>query len=50
MSYKPFCREGRQRAEKLSEMDGAAVIKESKYGKEKGYADGELLARKKKKI
>ena len=29
-------------------MDGAAVIKDSKYGKEKGYADGELLARKKK--
>ena len=49
MSYKPSCREGRQWAEKLSEMDGAAVIKDSKYGKEKGYADGELLARIKKR-
>ena len=50
MSYKPSCREGRQWAEKLSELDWAAVIEESEYGKEKGYADGELLARKKKKI
>ena len=49
MSYKPSCREGRQWAEKLSELDGAAVIKDSKYGKEKGYADGELLARRKKR-
>ena len=48
MSYKPSCREGRQWAEKLSELDWAAVIEESEYGKEKGYADGELLARIKK--
>ena len=35
MSYKPSCREGRQRAEKLRELDGAAVIEESEYEKRK---------------